>query len=315
MDTLAEVIDLVRTKGQLYGQIKLTAPWGLTLPGGKGICLTVTQGSCFLGVDEHALIPLAVGDFVFLPGPENYSLLSSPDMPLRSIHEVITPGVFRQSRLITYGGGGNPASLIAGCFTFASPKSDLLTKYLPPIIHLKASSTQSNPWFQSTLQFIAEEIGEGRPGSSSIVDRLAEVLFVQAMRTRIDSPCRDEAPSWLRALADPQISASIDSMHAHPERAWTVPELARGVSMSRSAFATRFRELAGETPMDHLTHWRMVRAANMMREDRSLKISAVAGAVGYESESAFGKVFRRVIGVPPGRYRTAVDAPPPPQDS
>jgi AraC-like DNA-binding protein len=217
--------------------------------------------------------------------------------------EVTTPEAFHRSRLIRYGGGGTPASVVAGCFTFASPESELLVKHLPPIIHLPASGPHSMPWFQATLQFIAAETAQDLPGSAAIVDRLAEVLFVQAMRSRIESSLLDGSPSWLRALADPQIGESLRLMHAQPGRAWTVPALARGVSMSRSAFAARFRRLVGETPLDHLTQWRMVRAAGMMREKRSMKLAAIASAVGYESESSFGKVFRRVMGVPPGRYR------------
>lgn len=303
MDVLAEVMSLFRTKGHLYGRMEFTAPWGLEFTDGKGICLMVTRGSCFLGVDKQALVPLVGGDFVFLPAPESYSLRSSPEIALRSVHEVISPETSRQLRAITYGGGGMPASLIAGCFTFATPESELLVKYLPPVIHVSASGAHSTPWFQSTLQFIATEISQDLPGSSAVVDRLAEVLFVQAMRTRIHLPYPEVNPSWLRGLADPQIGAPLRLMHAEPGRAWAVPELARNVSMSRSAFAARFRKLVGDTPLDHLTQWRMVRAASMMRENRPLKLAAIASAVGYESESAFGKVFRRVIGVSPGKYR------------
>src|SRR6266478_3658773 len=110
-------------------------------------------------------------------------------------------------------------------------------------------------------------------------------------------------PSWLRALTDPQIGEALRQMHAEPGRPWTVAGLARTVSMSRSAFADRFRELVGETPLDHLTRWRMVRAANMMRANRPMKLAAIASAVGYESESSFGKTFRRVMGISPGKYR------------
>ena len=303
MDVLAEVMALLRTKGQLYGRIELSAPFGLEFPGGKGICLIVTRGACFLGVDRHPIIPLVGGDFVFLPAPERYSLRSSSERRLRSVLEVITAEAFHRSRLITYGGGGTPASVVAGCFTFASPEGEMLVKHLPPIIHLPASGAHSTPWFGATLQFIAAESAENLPGSAAIVDRLAEVLFVQAMRSRIQSSLLTGNPSWLRALGDPQIGESLRLMHAEPGRAWTVPELARSVSMSRSAFAARFRELVGETPLDHLTQWRMVRAAGMMREKSSMKMAAIASAVGYESESSFGKVFRRVMGVSPGRYR------------
>jgi AraC-like DNA-binding protein len=307
MDVLSETVSLLRTKGQLYGRLEFAGPWGFEFPGGKGICLMVTRGACFLGVDEPApLVPLVGGDFVFLSAPERYSLRSSPETPLRPIVEVISPEAFRRSRVLTYGGQeGTRASLIAGCFTFATPESEWLARYLPPVIHVSAFGAHSPQWFQATLQIIEAEIAQDLPGSSAVVDRLAEVLFVQAVRTRILSSSRDESPSWLRALADPQMAEALRRMHTEPGRAWTVPELACAVSMSRSAFAARFRELVGATPLDHLTQWRMVRAAGMMREGRPLKLAAVASAVGYESESAFGKVFRRVIGVSPGKYRRA----------
>ena len=303
MDVLAEVMSLVRTRGQLYGRLELSAPFALEFPGGKGICLIVTRGSCFLGVDRRAVVPLVGGDFVFLPAPANYSLRSDPDLRVRSVLEITTPEAFHRSRLIRFGGGGTPASVVAGCFTFASPESAMLVKHLPPIIHLPASGPHSNPWFHSTLQFIAAETAAEHPGSAAIVDRLAEVLFVQAMRSRIQSSDLGGKPSWLRAIADPEIGESLRLMHAEPGRAWTVPALADRVAMSRSAFAARFRQLVGETPLDHLTQWRMVRAAGMMRERRSMKLAAIASAVGYESESSFGKAFRRVMGVSPGMYR------------
>ncbi|WP_433926815.1 cupin domain-containing protein [Sorangium cellulosum] len=303
MDVLTEIMALLRTKGQLYGRLELTAPFGLEFPGRKGICLIVTRGACLLGVDDQALVPLVGGDFVFLPAPEAYSLRSSPRIRLRAAEEVSAPEAFHRSRLITYGGGGTPTTVIAGCFTFASPEGELLVKHLPPIIHLAASGAHAAPWFQSTLQFIAAEAAQDLPGSLAIVDRLAEVLFVQAMRAHIQASYPAGSQSWLRALADPQIGEALRRMHAEPGRAWTVPELARAASMSRSAFAARFREIVGETPLDHLTQWRMVRAARTMREDRSAKLATIAAAVGYESESSFGKVFRRVMGVSPGRYR------------
>src|SRR5258707_11466329 len=231
MDVLAEVMSVLRPKVQLYGGIELSVPFGLEFPGDKGICLIVPRGSCFLGVDKHPLIPLVGGDFVFLPAPKTYSLRCTPKTHLRSVLEVTSAEAFHRSRLITYGGGGTPASVVAGCFTFASPESELLVKHLPPIIHLPASGPHTTPWFQSTLQFIAAESTQDLPGSAAIVDRLAEVLFVQAMRSRIQSSLLAGDPRWLRALRGPPNGASLGPMHAEPGRAWTVPGLARSVAM------------------------------------------------------------------------------------
>ncbi|MBU1190091.1 MAG: AraC family transcriptional regulator [Gammaproteobacteria bacterium] len=302
MDVLAEVMSLLRTRGQLYGRLELSAPFGLRFPGNKGICLVVTRGSCLLTVDDAAPIPLVGGDFVFLPAPEAYELRSGPKERVRAAANIVPPRQFHQTRLIEYGGGGVPTSVVAGCFTFASPDSEMLVRHLPSIVHLPASSHES-PWFASTLQYLAAETSSNQPGSAAIVDRLAEVLFVQAMRSQIQTMVGEGNTNWLRAIADPQIGEALRLMHEEPGKSWTVPKLAKGVFMSRSAFAERFHRLVGETPLFHLTQWRMVRAASMLREQQAIKMASVAAAVGYESESSFGKAFKRVMGTTPGEYR------------
>jgi len=302
MDVLAEVMSLLRTQGQLYGRLELAAPFGLRFPGNKGICLIVARGSCVLKVDDLSPIPLVGGDFVFLPAPVHYTLLSNANERVRSAVELVPPEEFHRTRLIKHGGDGVATSVIAGCFKFASPESEMLVKHLPPIVYLPASSHES-PWFGSTLQHLAAETLGNQPGSAAIVDRLAEVLFVQAMRSQIRSMFDGANPSWLRAIADPQIGEALRLMHAQPGRGWTVPTLAKGVSMSRSAFAERFRRLVGETPLDHLTRWRMVRAATTLRERRPVAMALLAASVGYKSESSFAKVFKRIMGASPGSYR------------
>jgi len=297
----------LRTSGHLYGRLEFSAPFAFEFPGYKGICLIVIQGSCFLGVDKEPPLLVSGGDFVLLPKPQRYFLRSHPDLATRPAEEICPEKEFRQTRLISFKGGKGPStSVIAGCFAFASPESELLVRHLPPVIHLRASGKHVPAWFQSTLQFIAAETAQNLPGGAAIVDRLADVLFTLAMRTGNGERCHAAHPSWLRALTDPQIGESLRRMHAEPERPWTVAGLARTASMSRSAFAERFRELVGETPLDHLTQWRMARAANMLLANRPMKLAAIASAVGYESESSFGKVFHRVMGISPGRYRSKV---------
>jgi AraC-like DNA-binding protein len=305
MDDLTEIMSLLRTSGHLYGRLDFSAPFAFEFPGYKGICLIVIRGSCFLGVDNAPLLPLAAGDFVLLPNPQCYSLLSHPGLSLRPVLELCSEEEFRQTRLMSFDGGEGPStSVIAGCFAFASPESELLVKHLPSVIHLQASGKHAPPWFQSTIQFIAAETSQNLPGAGAIVDRLADALFTVAMRTRTDNSCQAAHSSWLRALTDPQIGEALRQIHAEPERPWTVALLAQRVSMSRSSFAERFRGLVGETPLDHLTQWRVVRAANMMLANRPMKLAAIASAVGYESASSFGKVFGRVMGMSPGKYRS-----------
>ena len=304
MDVLSNVLALLRTKGTLYGRLELSSPFGFEFTGGPGICLIVSRGSCFLAASGRDYpVPLVAGDFVLLPEPQSYSLRSRLDLPVRHIRTVTTLEAFRQSHLIAAGGGGSLTSIIAGGFTFDTPESRWLVKHLPPVLHLSSTRDGTPEWFQATLQFVAMELANNLPGTAAVVDRLAEVLFIQALRLLVQPPYQDERPNWLRALAHPQIAKSMQLMHEAPERSWTVSELASSVSMSRSGFAKQFRELVGTPPSSYLTQWRLVRAANMICSDVLTTSSAVASAVGYESDSAFGKVFRRFMGVSPGRYR------------
>src|SRR5437899_2303440 len=144
----------------------------------------ILRGSCFLGVDKEPLLPLVGGDFVLLPAPKFYSLRSHPKLPLRPVEQITSEEEFHKTRHLSFNGGeGPPTELVAGCFTFASPESELLVKHLPPVIHLQASGNHAMPWSHSILQFIAAETSRPSPGGTAIVDRLAEVLFILAMRT------------------------------------------------------------------------------------------------------------------------------------
>lgn len=305
MDALTQFLNLLRLRGQLFGRLEFTAPWGFTFPGDKGIFIVVNSGTCFLSVNEdlQSPVPLVEGDFVFLPAPHSYTLQSGLGIPLRSVLEISTPESFWESRLIRHDGGGIRSLLIAGCFNFATPVGQWLRNDLPPIVHVKASDLHATPEFQSALQLIISETVQNAPGSTVIIDRLAEVLFIQAIRLRIAATSYDGRPSWLHALNDPRLAVALKLMHSEPSRQWTVEELAHNISMSRSSFATQFKKQVGVTPLTHLTHWRMVYAARLMQDQPSLKIASIASMVGYETESAFGKKFRQIIGMSPGAYR------------
>jgi len=306
VDVLTDVVTFLRITGRLYGRLEFSAPWGFEFPGGKGKCLIMIRGTCILGVNGKDFdTPLTGGDFLLIPAPETYSLRSSADAPITSVLTITTEEEFARTRLITGGGGGVQTALIAGCIEFGTNESSWLVKELPPVLHLSASGPDAPPWFQSTLQFMAAELSAEKPGAPLVVDRLAEVLFIQALRSQIKIADRDNYTGWLRALADPQIGESLRLIHLDPSRNWSVPELAQNVSMSRSAFAARFKQLVGETPIDHLTRWRMVKAAGMMTSDESMKLCSIAQSVGYDTSSAFGKAFKRIMGVTPAEYKSA----------
>jgi AraC-like DNA-binding protein len=158
-------------------------------------------------------------------------------------------------------------------------------------------------WLETSLQFMASEMASGQPGAETVVSRLADILFVQAVRAHL-AQGRAGATGWLRAIVDPRIGPALSLIHQRPEEPWTVEALASRVAMSRSAFAARFTALVEEPPLTYLTRWRMHRATRLLRTSPA-NVGEIAARVGYEAEAAFNKAFKRWIGVPPGAYRRA----------
>jgi transcriptional regulator GlxA family with amidase domain len=209
------------------------------------------------------------------------------------------------SNVIHYGGGGAPTTIVSGWFRFGRMSVKPLRRLLPELILIKADQAQSLA-LHATLQLLAAEMGEPAPGTEVMVNRLADILLIQCVRAHIASGSENCKSGWLRAIFDPRIGAALKAMHERVEDSWTVETLAAAAGMSRSAFAFRFKELLGETPLEYLTNWRIYKATGLLQEDNK-KLFEVARSVGYESDSAFSKAFKRVLGVAPREYRRRVD--------
>jgi transcriptional regulator GlxA family with amidase domain len=169
------------------------------------------------------------------------------------------------------------------------------------MIYVPSDSGPAVRWLEATLQFMATETASSQPGAEAVAGRLADILFVQALRTHIAHDCQ-ECGGWLRALADPQVGEALRLMHEQPQAPWTVEALAEKVAMSRSAFAARFKAQVGDGPLGYLTRWRMQKASQLLQENHPT-LAAVAESVGYETDAAFSKAFRRHMGMAPGEYR------------
>jgi len=301
MDLLTDVMAQLRTQGESYGCLDLAAPFAFRFPVEVGHFLIVTRGACFLEVEDGPLVTLTMGDFVFLPTYRPFVVKSSPDLQgSRPFTPTEADEYRRTERLIHQGGGGLPVTLLSGCFTFSAPESRLVIEHLPPVLLLPKSDL---PWDQTLVQLIAHEIAHQGAGFRLAVDRLSEVLFVHTLRDYFDHSCQDRGPSWIRALKDKQIGAALRKIHADPGHPWTVEELALTVAMSRSAFAAKFKAEVGVTPLEHLTRWRMARAARLLGDASPPKLESVAAQVGYQSESSFRKAFHKTMGVSPSHYR------------
>jgi AraC-like DNA-binding protein len=259
----------------------------------------VSRGNAWLSVEGMKdQIPLAGGDCFFVAPGSAYSLRDSPRTRARSFCEVARPD---GSNVIHYGGGGAPTTIISGFLSFNKVSLRPLNQLLPSFILIRADQARTLA-LQTTLQLLASEMAVPSPGSEVVANRLAEVLFVQTIRAHIASGSESCKRGWLRAIFDPMIGTALRSIHEKVDSPWTVESMAAAAGMSRSAFAMRFKELLGQTPLEYVTDWRMQKAIQLVQQGDK-KLAEVALSVGYESDAAFSKAFKRVVGFTPGEYR------------
>lgn len=299
MDALTDVLTAMRVESVCYGRLEATAPWGLQFPARPYAKFSlVSSGSAWLAVEGLSEpILLQRGDFFMIAPEQNYSLRSALDAPFQDFEDLLRTSC---SGVIRFGGGGVPTTVFGGKFLFHQPKAKLIAAVLPRIVHFRAGDPRTAA-LQKTLDLLAGEVFNPSPGSELMLTRLADILLIQALRAHVASSDGAQT-NWLRALSDGQIGASLQSMHEKIEHPWTVASLATSAGMSRSAYALRFKELVGEAPLEYLTYWRMHKAGELLRESEK-KLADVAQSVGYDSDGAFSKAFKRVLGVSPGEYR------------
>jgi AraC-like DNA-binding protein len=302
-DPLGEALHFLRMNGAYYCRSELTAPWGLTLPPMPGYLWfhVVTAGRLWLesAADEGDWFQL--GDLALVPHGDGHVLRSEPGAPAPGILDLERETVSDRYEVLRHGDGGAPTGLICGAVRFEHPAAGNLIQILPRTIRIEASSTPRLDWMQSTLRLMASEASELRPGGEAVITRLGDILVIQAIRAWMES---DPAArrGWLGALQDPQIGRAITAIHREPAADWTVGALAQEVAMSRSAFAARFTELVGEPVMSYVARWRMHVAVAALK-DEGATVGQLADRLGYRSEAAFSRAFKRVIGVSPGAIR------------
>jgi AraC-like DNA-binding protein len=302
-DPLAEALHFLRMNGAFYCRSELTAPWGMTMMPMPGYIWfhVVTTGRVWLeaGDDEGRL--LQPGDLGLVPHGEGHVLRSEPGVPAPGVLELEREEISERYEILRHGGGGAPTTLICGAVRFDHPAARNLVDILPPIMHLEAASAPQLDWMQSTLRLMAVEAHELRPGSEAVITRLGDILVIQAIRSWLETDPAAKT-GWLGALQDEQIGRAIALIHRDPARNWTVASLADELAMSRSAFAARFTELVDEPAMQYVTRWRMQVAVSALRNDGAT-VGELASRLGYRSEAAFARAFKRVIGLPPGAVK------------
>lgn len=301
MDPISDVFTSFHVQNAVYGRLELTAPWGLAFPEGHALFGMVARGSCWLSTDSlEQPISLSGGDCFLLPRGAKYAIRDQPRTRTKVITEIARSDDGKPIPVFQYGGGGAMTMMIAGCFTFDAPATKPVLDLLPALIHIRADEPQSAS-LQSTLRLLCAESEAADLGSRIVINRLVDVFFVQAVRYYMahHSTCNSK---WLRAVADPQLGKALRAMHESIEAPWTVEELARIAGMSRAAFALRFKQMAGEAPLEYVTRWRMYKASQLLK-NRDRKLLQIANEVGYETDGAFNRAFKRVLGMTPGEFR------------
>jgi AraC-like DNA-binding protein len=302
-DPVGEALHFLRMNGAFYCRSELTAPWGLTMMPMPGYMWfhVVTSGEVRLEAGDTEPTLIRPGDLGLVPHGEGHVLRSAPGVEAPGVLELDREEISERYEILRHGGGGAPTTLICGAVRFDHPAARNLIEILPEILHIQASNPTQTDWMQSTLRLMAAEARELRPGGEAVITRLGDILVIQAIRSWIETDPAART-GWLGALQDPQIGRAISLIHREPARDWTVASLADELAMSRSAFAARFTELVGEPAMQYVTRWRMQVAVTSLREEGAT-VAQLASRLGYRSEAAFARAFKRVIGLPPGAMR------------
>ena len=291
-DPLSEVVQVLRPREVFSKRISGAGSWGVRYtPFGQPGFSVVLEGSCRLAVDDEPEIVLEQGDFVLLPTTPAFELTSFNDVDpiVLDPHRALADRVDED-----YCDGRDPdVRILGGGFVFDSPEAALLGSLLPSLVHVREVAH-----FQPLVALIAEEALADRPGRDLVLKRLVEILLVEALRT---SATPQTPPGLLRGLADRKVAPALQQMHEHVDRPWTVAQLSRVSSLSRSAVFDRFTRQVGMPPMEYLTAWRMAVARDLLRHD-DLGMNEVGRRVGYGSASAFSTAFTRYSGESPSHY-------------
>ena len=313
MDVVSEVLSWLRVEGTVSRRSEFSAPWGIAYSMTNiASFFVVERGRCVLRIDGREPVEVHAGDLVMLTPGRVVSLadeVSTPTVPYTQVLEEAT--VLDEERYsptreefppIEYGGGGKSTVIRGWGLRFERYEHHPLLSLVPPFIHVTYQRRTSLPWLETTLRFLNHETHQRRDGSDMMVVRLVDLLFVQVVRAWFQEQ-PDEDAGWVGALRDGAIRHALTLVHRYPADAWTVERLGKAVGMSRSSFSARFQSLVSVSPLRYLTQVRMHLAANALQRDTRASLVEVAVQVGYDTESSFGRAFKRHFGVSPGAFR------------
>ncbi|WP_436758126.1 AraC family transcriptional regulator [Streptosporangium sp. V21-05] len=300
-DALDDLLGRMHVEGSWYAALKALGPWAVTFETAPLARLViVVEGTCLLtSSDVEAPMELSAGDCIVVQPGIGFSLQDRLGRPTMHCEAVFARATGREA---TVGESGPVTAIQSGRFSFDAAAAEPLMPLLPPILRIRLDEERSAA-VRATLDLMAAESDGDGMGAGSIIDRLADVLFIQVLRAWCAA---DDGPGagWIAALRVPPLAVALRALHSDLARPWTVADLAREAAMSRSAFAALFRDVVGEPPLSYLTSWRVYRAKALLKETRH-SLSEIAVSVGYDSDTALSRAFRRFEPLPPGAWRRA----------
>ena len=332
MDLLSDVLRVVRLSGAVFFTAEFSSPWALDSPNPQLLASVVmpdaecvvlfhilTEGECFILCKDHAPVKMEAGDVIILPHGEPHTMCSHPRAKATPIDAVFSQGSPDATPEVSFGGGGSKSRFICG-YLNCDQRFNPLVAALPTMLVVRSSNDYAaveaidqsgthptrvpdgaGSWLGTTLKFTIHEATAAHPGNAAMLGRLTELMFVEILRQYMQQLPSGQC-GWLAGLNDVHVGKALRLMHANPAQNWTVSDLAREAAISRSALAGRFTDLIGESPMRYLARWRVQLAKQMLRDGDS-SIAEIAVRVGYESEAAFNRAFKRGTGSPPATWR------------
>jgi len=315
MDAFSEILSGVKLNGAVFFTAEFSAPWGFTTPASKVMTEKVAPGAAHL-VLYHLLIDgsgyvemedgqsfaLTPGDVVIFPHGDPHHMSSGRSVKPPFPNYGITPKIkARDLSPLCAGGGGAVSKFVCGYMTCDPHLSRPILNGLPPVFKVNVRADSSGHWLETSILHLVEEAASGRMGSEAMLAKLSEALFVDTLRRYVDG-MPEQQSGWLAGARDPVVGRSLALLHGRVAHPWTIAELSEAVGISRSALVERFSRYLGEPPMTYLTRWRLQLAAESLKQT-SRGVADIAADIGYESEAAFSRAFKREFGQPPGQYR------------
>jgi AraC-like DNA-binding protein len=313
MDALSETLRVVRLVGAIFINAKFTAPWcyqspradlaaPLLEPTAENLVIfhLITEGECYVEMPDQPPVRLTAGDAVIFPQGDAHLMTSEPGLPPAKGARLDVV-LARRPRLLAYGGGGATTRLLCGYMACDTRLARMLLAGLPSLVRTNVRGSNAGVWLEASVRYALAEARSPRPGGAGVLAKLAEVLFIEVLRLYMHEH-HEGRTGWLAGVSDRIVGATLNAMHKDPAHGWTLEELARVANTSRSVLAERFQHLVGSSPMQYLTQWRMMLAANLLRNS-SAPLARIAEGVGYQTDTAFIRAFRREYGSPPATWR------------